>query len=333
MTAAQRKAKAKKTKAAAKKKAAAAAGAAVPAPGEEDAEGGDDDDAEDSVAASASTSAAAAASTTVSPSASLICYNHLPCEYQHGMLALLALWGAGSSSAASASASAAAASAPAPAAASDAAVPGHMLLVGLGGGSLASFLSRALPRLELDVVELEPHVLTYAGRYFGFETHGRIRCHVADGMVFVKQLARRVAEAEASAEASADKSDAVGLAAQAGSLSLGTPSTPSPPSPATPSVRQDVIILDVNNIDLAGMRSAVQCCDAASSWRGVAVRVNVPCCCSPARALLCRALSDPMRHDAIDRSASEPAAAAAIDQRRSARHARQRSRSATRSRG
>ena len=153
MTPAQRKQmkaklKKKKNAAAAKKKAANIAGDAASATAaaeskdkDDEADGDDADDGADDTPAAAS----ASASSSSSPSASLICYNYLPCEYQHGLLAMLALYGA-----AAPSPSAPSSASPSPAT-SMPALPARATLIGLGGGSFAMFLHFALPALELHV--------------------------------------------------------------------------------------------------------------------------------------------------------------------------------------
>jgi spermidine synthase len=43
--------------------------------------------------------------------------------------------------------------------------PGHVLMVGLGGGSLAKFCHRHLPQARLTVVEVNPHVIALRGQF------------------------------------------------------------------------------------------------------------------------------------------------------------------------
>ena len=43
--------------------------------------------------------------------------------------------------------------------------PGHVLMVGLGGGSLAKFCHRHLPRTRLTVVEIDPDVIALRGEF------------------------------------------------------------------------------------------------------------------------------------------------------------------------
>lgn len=228
MTAAQRKAKMKKKKqaaAAAKKKEAGAS--KEESATQEDGEDGGEEEEDASAAATAAAAAANSSSSlplscTPSPSGSLICYSYLPCEYQHGLLTMLALL-------------------PTPVR--------TMVLIGLGGGSLTMFLSRSQPQLDLHVVELDQSVVDSAHRFFGFQEErrttsaagagGRLVCHVEDGLKFIEKLAKRIAERSSGAEDSEAK-ELSSLSIASSSTVLDLPSTP-----------QDVVLIDVNNVDLA----------------------------------------------------------------------------------
>ena len=55
------------------------------------------------------------------------------------------------------------------------------LLIGLGGGQLATFFHRHFPRLDMDVVEIDTAMLAVAKNQFALKTDSRLRSHVADG--------------------------------------------------------------------------------------------------------------------------------------------------------
>jgi len=59
------------------------------------------------------------------------------------------------------------------------------LVVGLGGGTFPLLLSRCLPRMGVDVVELNPVVVDVARRFFGVREDERLRIHVEDGARFM----------------------------------------------------------------------------------------------------------------------------------------------------
>lgn len=64
--------------------------------------------------------------------------------------------------------------------------PRRVLLLGLGGGSLAKFLLRRCEGCRVDVVELRPRIVEVAERFFGVPMgHERLRVHVADGRQFL----------------------------------------------------------------------------------------------------------------------------------------------------
>ena len=65
--------------------------------------------------------------------------------------------------------------------------PRSMLVVGLGGGTIPTFLHRRLPNLAIDVVELDPVVIEVAKSHFGFREDSTLRAHAGDGRRFVEQ--------------------------------------------------------------------------------------------------------------------------------------------------
>ena len=62
-----------------------------------------------------------------------------------------------------------------------------MLMIGLGGGSISSYLGRFLPDAEIDTVEVDPGVITAAKNYFGMKETPRVRYHEGDGRVFLNR--------------------------------------------------------------------------------------------------------------------------------------------------
>lgn len=68
--------------------------------------------------------------------------------------------------------------------------PKRVLIVGLGGGTMASYLHHQFPGAVIDTVEIDPEVLSVARRYFGFRDDGeRLVAHVEDGRRFVERAA------------------------------------------------------------------------------------------------------------------------------------------------
>jgi spermidine synthase len=64
--------------------------------------------------------------------------------------------------------------------------PRRILVLGLGGGTLAGFLRRHYPAAHIDAVDIDPEVVRVAKQYFGFREDGRMRAHVADGRKFIE---------------------------------------------------------------------------------------------------------------------------------------------------
>ena len=71
--------------------------------------------------------------------------------------------------------------------------PGRVLLVGLGGGSLAKFLLEQFPDCQVEAVERRAGVVDIAHGFFGLPHAEGLTVHVADACEFVAKLARRQA--------------------------------------------------------------------------------------------------------------------------------------------
>ena len=65
--------------------------------------------------------------------------------------------------------------------------PQHILIIGLGGGTLPVTLNELYPNARIDVVEIDPAVQTVAETYFDFRENDRITVHVQDARVFTKR--------------------------------------------------------------------------------------------------------------------------------------------------
>ena len=67
--------------------------------------------------------------------------------------------------------------------------PARVLVVGLGGGTLPSFLRRHYPEATIDAVDIDPDVIEVAKSHFGFREDARMRAHVRDGRKFIEEVA------------------------------------------------------------------------------------------------------------------------------------------------
>ena len=66
--------------------------------------------------------------------------------------------------------------------------PERMLIVGLGGGSLPSFLRKHYPSATIDVAELNPRVLAVAKEFFGFREDDRMHVYLGDGRQYIEKV-------------------------------------------------------------------------------------------------------------------------------------------------
>lgn len=62
-----------------------------------------------------------------------------------------------------------------------------MLSIGLGGGTINSFVHEKLKNVKIEVVEIDPAVLNIARDYFGYVEDGLQKCIIEDGVEFLKR--------------------------------------------------------------------------------------------------------------------------------------------------
>lgn len=65
--------------------------------------------------------------------------------------------------------------------------PRRVLIVGLGGGTIPSFLRAHFPHLVIDVVDIDPDVVYAAKEFFGFREDAAMRVYVEDGRRFIEK--------------------------------------------------------------------------------------------------------------------------------------------------
>jgi spermidine synthase len=63
----------------------------------------------------------------------------------------------------------------------------RVLMLGLGGGVISTYLGRFLPDATIDTVELDPGVIKVAKTYFGTRETSKSRLHEGDGRVFLNR--------------------------------------------------------------------------------------------------------------------------------------------------
>jgi len=69
--------------------------------------------------------------------------------------------------------------------------PQRILIVGLGGGTLPTMLNELYPDAHIDVVEIDPAVVTVAETYFDFRANDQVKVIVQDARVFTKRAGIR----------------------------------------------------------------------------------------------------------------------------------------------
>jgi spermidine synthase len=65
--------------------------------------------------------------------------------------------------------------------------PKKILMLGLGGGSIPTYLGRFLPEAEIDTIEIDRRVIEVAKQYFGLRETERVRYLDSDGRVFLNR--------------------------------------------------------------------------------------------------------------------------------------------------
>jgi len=63
----------------------------------------------------------------------------------------------------------------------------RILMIGLGAGSISTYLGRAMPDAQIDVVELDPGVIAAGKEYFGLRETDRVRLIEGDGRVYLNR--------------------------------------------------------------------------------------------------------------------------------------------------
>jgi spermidine synthase len=63
----------------------------------------------------------------------------------------------------------------------------RILMLGMGGGSMSSYMGRFMPDVAVDTVEIDPGVLTAAKKYFGILESPRVRYLESDGRVYLNR--------------------------------------------------------------------------------------------------------------------------------------------------
>jgi spermidine synthase len=63
----------------------------------------------------------------------------------------------------------------------------RILMIGLGAGSISTYLARAMPDAQIDVVELDPGVIAAGKKYFGLQETDQVHLIDSDGRVYLSR--------------------------------------------------------------------------------------------------------------------------------------------------
>ena len=67
----------------------------------------------------------------------------------------------------------------------------RILMIGLGAGSISTYLARAMPAVRIDTVELDPGIIAVAKKYFGLRETANVRLIEGDGRLYLSRHAER----------------------------------------------------------------------------------------------------------------------------------------------
>ena len=67
----------------------------------------------------------------------------------------------------------------------------HILMIGLGAGSISTSFARAMPDVQIDVVELDPGVIAAGRKYFGLKETDKLHFIESDGRVYLNRSKER----------------------------------------------------------------------------------------------------------------------------------------------
>jgi len=62
----------------------------------------------------------------------------------------------------------------------------RILVVGLGGGTIPMFLRKHYPSAQIDVVEIDPQIISLATHYFNFAQDSLLHAYAQDGRAFIE---------------------------------------------------------------------------------------------------------------------------------------------------
>ncbi|ENN75224.1 hypothetical protein HUJ04_002247 [Dendroctonus ponderosae] len=74
---------------------------------------------------------------------------------------------------------------------------GDVVVLGLGGGGLCSFLHKFLPNCTITAIEIDPEMLKIATEWFGFAPDDKLKATIQDGLDFIRNLQKQGKQVDA----------------------------------------------------------------------------------------------------------------------------------------
>jgi spermidine synthase len=65
--------------------------------------------------------------------------------------------------------------------------PRRVLMIGLGGGAISTYIGLFMPQVSIDTIEIDPAVIAAAKKYFGLRETPRVRYIAGDGRVMLRR--------------------------------------------------------------------------------------------------------------------------------------------------
>jgi len=69
--------------------------------------------------------------------------------------------------------------------------PKNILILGLGGAVIPNQFVRICPNAHIDILEIDPEVLTLSQKHFNFQESERVKVHIGDAFVTISKLEKK----------------------------------------------------------------------------------------------------------------------------------------------
>lgn len=86
-----------------------------------------------------------------------------------------------------------------------------VVVIGLGGGGLCSFLVKFLPKIHVTAVDIDPEMLQVAKNWFGLDENEKLSVVIQDGVEYLEEMARNKQKSDAILFDVDSKDSAIGM--------------------------------------------------------------------------------------------------------------------------